>query len=94
MKFPVKYFFSKCEHICRKVWICLHLLKKSLMENFVQQDMIKNKPPFFDIKSDSHIKLHLCDNNINHGSMKLSTLLKMNEILWPTTTAFTNEFSI
>ena len=33
MKFSVKDFFSKCQHIRRKLRICLHLLKQSLMEN-------------------------------------------------------------
>ena len=31
MKFSIKDFFSKCDQIRRK----LHLLKKSLMENFI-----------------------------------------------------------
>ena len=35
MKFSIKDFFSKCEQIRRKLRICSHLLKKSLMENFV-----------------------------------------------------------
>ena len=35
MKFSVKDFFSKCEQILRKLRICSHLLKKTLMENFI-----------------------------------------------------------
>ena len=35
MKFSIKYFFSKCEQIHRKLRIWSHLLKKSLMENFI-----------------------------------------------------------
>ena len=35
MKFSVKDFFSKCDQICRKLRILSHLLKKSLMENFI-----------------------------------------------------------
>ena len=31
MKFSIKYFLSKCDQIC--IWS--HLLKKSLMENFI-----------------------------------------------------------
>ena len=31
MKFSIKDFFSKCD----KIWIWSHLLKKSLMENFI-----------------------------------------------------------
>ena len=35
MKLSIKDFFSKCEQIRRRNWICSHLLKKSLMENFI-----------------------------------------------------------
>ena len=35
MKLSVKDFFSKCDQIRRKMWIWSHLLKKSLMENFI-----------------------------------------------------------
>ena len=35
MKFSIKDFFSKCDHICRFLRIWGHLLKKSLMENFI-----------------------------------------------------------
>ena len=35
MKFSVEDFFSKCDQIHLKMWICSHLLKKSLMENFI-----------------------------------------------------------
>ena len=35
MKFSIKDSFSKCDQICRKLWIWLHLLKKSLMENLI-----------------------------------------------------------
>ena len=31
MKFSIKNFFSKCDQIRRKLWICSHLLKKSLI---------------------------------------------------------------
>ena len=34
MKFSNKNFFGKCDQICRKQRIWLHLLKKSLIENF------------------------------------------------------------
>ena len=35
MKFSIKYFFSKCDQIrsFRRIWS--HLLKKSLVENFI-----------------------------------------------------------
>ena len=35
MKFSIKNFFSKCDQIRRKLRIWSHLLKKSLMENFI-----------------------------------------------------------
>ena len=35
LKFSVKDLFSKCDQIRRKLWIWSHLLKKSLMENFI-----------------------------------------------------------
>ena len=35
MKFSIKYFFSKCDQIRRKLQIWSHLVKKSLMENFI-----------------------------------------------------------
>ena len=35
MKFSVKGFFSKCDQIHKKLRIWPHLLKKSLMENFI-----------------------------------------------------------
>ena len=34
MKYSIKDFFSKCDQIHRKLRICSHLPKKSLMENF------------------------------------------------------------
>ena len=34
-KFSIKDFFSKCDQIHRKLRIWSHLLKKSLMENFI-----------------------------------------------------------
>ena len=35
MKFCTKDFFSKCDQIRSFLWIRSHLLKKSLMENFI-----------------------------------------------------------
>ena len=35
MTFSIKNFFSKCDQILRKLRIWLHLLNKSLMENFI-----------------------------------------------------------
>ena len=35
MKFSIKDFLSKCDQICSLLQIWSHLLKKSLMENFI-----------------------------------------------------------
>ena len=35
MKFSIKNFFSKCDQIRRKLRIWSHLLKKSIIENFI-----------------------------------------------------------
>ena len=35
MKFSIKALFSICDQIRKKSWIWSHLLKKSLMENFI-----------------------------------------------------------
>ena len=35
MKFSIKYFFSECDQIRRKLQISSHWLKKLLMENFI-----------------------------------------------------------
>ena len=35
MKFSIKDFFSKCDHIRSFLLIWSHLLKKSLMKNFI-----------------------------------------------------------
>ena len=45
MKFSMKDFFSKCEQIRRKLRIRSHLLKKSLMKNFIfcAVSVIKNR---------------------------------------------------
>ena len=44
MKFSIKDLFSKCDQIRRFLWIWSHLLKKSLMENFILCAMrIKNR---------------------------------------------------
>ena len=35
IKFSIKAFLSKCDQIRRKLQFWLHLLKKTLMENFI-----------------------------------------------------------
>ena len=43
LKFSIKDFFSKCDQIRKKLRICLHLLKKSLMKkfNFFVQNLLE-----------------------------------------------------
>ena len=53
MKFSIKDFFSKFDQIRRKLRIWSHLLKKSLMENFIfcavfVQTTARIKDTFFD----------------------------------------------
>ena len=50
MKFSIKVFFSKCDQIRRKLRIWSHLLKKTLMENFISCGMMganTSKPVFY-----------------------------------------------
>ena len=42
MKFSITDFFSKCDQIRRKLRIWSHLLKKSVMENFIFVQCILN----------------------------------------------------
>ena len=44
MKFSTKHFFSKCEQIRRKLQIWSHLLKKSLVKNFIFCAVISTAP--------------------------------------------------
>ena len=46
MKFFIKDFFSKCDHIRQKLRIWSHLLKKSLMENFIFCAVTKQNQSF------------------------------------------------
>ena len=51
-KFSIKDCFSKCDQICRKLRIWSHLLKKSLMENFIfcavkKHDKLITKSPLY-----------------------------------------------
>ena len=41
MKFSIKDFFSKCDQICSFLRIWSHLLKKSLIENFIFYAVLK-----------------------------------------------------
>ena len=47
IKFSIKDFFSKCDQIRRELWIWSHLLKKSLMENFILCAVRRIQEPMF-----------------------------------------------
>ena len=47
MKFSIKDFFSKCDQIRRKLKIWPHLLKKSLIENFIFYAVNHDKQKYF-----------------------------------------------
>ena len=66
MKFSIKDFFSKCDQVRRKLRIWSHLLKKSLMENFIfcavvnmaklkSGELVENKSIFRYIVDECHI---------------------------------------
>ena len=52
MKVSIKDFPSKCDQIRRKLQVCSHLLKKSLMENFIFYAIqtLNELPSKYDIK--------------------------------------------
>ena len=56
MKLSVKNFFSKCDQIRRKLQIWSHLLKKSLMKNFIFCAVSKSVC----FAADFHLTLWLC----------------------------------
>ena len=63
MKFSIQYFFRKCDQFCRKLRIWSHLLKKSLMENFIFCAV--TIPTLMDIELDglcqeNHVGLYYC----------------------------------
>ena len=63
MKFSIKDFFSNCDQICRKLRIWSHLLKKSLMENFIFCAVLDTRCKL-DVR-----KIFLETSNLNPSSM-------------------------
>ena len=68
MKFSIKDFLSKCDQIRRKLRICLHLLRKSLMKNFIFRAVIVSFPTLqinkvFGLR----ICLHLLKKSLTHN---------------------------
>ena len=88
MKLSIKDFFSKCDQIRMKLWIWSHLLKKSLMENFIFCAVtIKNKVHFF-WKS----KVDFSNWKDGHFVIKIKLKLKFKIVVF-TSTAFNRYFS-
>ena len=61
MKFSVKDFFSKCDQIRNSLQIWSHLLKKSLMENFIFYAVSKVTEPAHNYtRSQAHFQVFSC----------------------------------
>ena len=54
MKFSIKDLFSKCDQIRRKLRIWSHLLKKSLIENFIFYAVLHWWDPVFAKTAEHH----------------------------------------
>ena len=67
MKFSIKDLFSKCDLMSMKLQIWSHLLKKSLMENFVASPNSRFMVKWFDLWG-THIYQFITNN---HPSLKL-----------------------
>ena len=65
MKFSIKDFFSKCDQIRRKLRIWSHLLKKSLMENFIFCAMYVTGTFEFKLKREKYVQLSKSVRELN-----------------------------
>ena len=72
MKFSIKDFYSKCDQIRRKLPICSHLVKKSLMENFIFCVAQVFEIPFID-KSISELELRF--TKLSHSASRFLFLI-------------------
>ena len=72
MNFSIKEFFSKCDQICRKLKISSHLLKNSLMENFIFLQR-ENVRIIFEICLRCHDNFLVCKFCRNSAEMCLFT---------------------
>ena len=61
MKFFITHFFSKCDQIRRKLRIWSHLLKKSIMENFIFCTVIQEAVSNISITEKSYIPKKFSD---------------------------------
>ena len=91
MKFPIKDFFSKYDVICRKLRIWLHLLKKSLKQNFIFWAAYRTKPRWgcfkFPINKNCHNPWTINDIDIKLGPVTMfvkrnTATLKKVKLTW------------
>ena len=57
MKFSIKDFFSKCDQIRSFLWIRSHLLKKSVMENFIFCAKLQPAIPWKTLIKSAYVKI-------------------------------------
>ena len=90
MKFSIKDFCNKCDKIRRKLWIWSHLLKKSLMENFIFCAVSEN---YMVYRSLSHPSRNISDSSdsriyqnslVSHPNISeaVSQSTTSNTVLW------------
>ena len=73
IKFSIKYFFSKCDEIRRNLRIWSHLLKKSLMENFIFCAVL------FLCLNKAQLHNFADDNTISSEAIDINEIIKMLE---------------
>ena len=86
MKFSIKDFFSKYDQICSLLQIWSHLLKKSLMENFIFFAVI---PQYFYEKTMSpflwlfkYLNPYKFDGSLNYALHNFCQEKKLNKEFW------------
>ena len=89
MAFSIKDFFSKCDQIRRKLRIWSHLLKKSLIENFIFCALTNSDTQCANEKSDedylNDISLE-CENTEREGPPLNEKLTKIfQDLIWNNT---------
>ena len=75
MKFSIKDFSCKCDQILRKLRIWSHLLKKSLMENFIFLCSVPNNQR-------QNLKTNKNKSKSNKDKILLIQVTFKNEIYW------------
>ena len=85
MKFSIKDFFSKCDQIHSFLWIWSHLLKKSLMENFIfmQWYQFWNLVFYFEIPFVSnHIESSPIGLNDPNSNARITVVISNFKFMW------------